>query len=76
MRRRLDQRLYLLVKSKLAGSGSEWQFPYAQHQGEEAIRCGLGHAVRAHDVGGRDDKEWQGGACVRCCWSCQWWYWH
>eukprot|EP00967_Tisochrysis_lutea_P125199 scaffold210176_cov17-Tisochrysis_lutea.AAC.1 len=38
MRRKLDSRLYLLVNQQLqALPSSQWQFPFAQHQGDEPI---------------------------------------
>eukprot|EP00983_Pelagomonas_calceolata_P100324 1158554-Pelagomonas_calceolata.AAC.9 len=50
MRRKLDSRLYLLVNQQLqALPSSQWQFPFAQHQGDEPIRCGgLGCACARH----------------------------
>lgn len=38
MVRALDQRVYLVVKQKLGGSPSAWQFPFALNQGEESVR--------------------------------------
>mmetsp|Transcript_7134 Transcript_7134/g.19174 ORF Transcript_7134/g.19174 Transcript_7134/m.19174 type:complete len:289 (-) Transcript_7134:274-1140(-) len=48
MRRKLDSRLYLLVNQQLqALPSSQWQFPFAQHQGDEPIRQTCERAIQS-----------------------------
>jgi hypothetical protein len=56
MKRVLDERLYLVVKQGLQGLPSEWQFPHAQHQGQESIRCGGLHELH-HLADHRSNKS-------------------